>query len=184
MAVKTLHTTNRIDFVDNKNLRAHGHCGNEHIHPKKKVKEVGCSSSTCDNPTTRNTFTAKPNRKLKLHWMVFNCTTWSNQAATKIGQSTGLVNRVYSNVGISFQSYLKFYPCRGTDGKNDYSTFDPSKVVSAVLKEKGSNFKAAGAFIMVAGIPSDSRLLGFMVIQFQFVFNYSSSISHTILTQE
>eukprot|EP01080_Neovahlkampfia_damariscottae_P010343 gene10343-2757_t len=94
-----------------------------------------------------------------------------NSTAQRIGESTGLINRVYQNVGISFKSYFTFYPCRGSDGRSDYSTFDPNKVVSAVLKEKGSNFRSAGAFILIVGVPSETRLSGFM-----FPFNSNSGI--------
>jgi hypothetical protein len=124
------------------------------------------STEACDFPTTRDLYTATPNQVLKIFWLVFNCTTWKDQAETKISHATYDLNLKYASVGYQFNSYLNFYPCTGTDGSQDYSSFpsDGNKVVNAVVKEKGSNFRSQGGFQIVAGTPTDSTLNGFMFL--------------------
>jgi len=150
----------------------HGSCGNEHMHYEKKsnpLVQTPCGSTeACDFPVTRDTYTATPNQVLKIYWMVFNCSTRHTTAETKISQATYDLNLKYATIGYQFNSYISFYKCSGTDGTQDYTTFpsDGGKVTTAVTKEKGSNYKNAGGFVIVAGQPTDSTLNGFMYLPY------------------
>jgi hypothetical protein len=95
--------------------------------------------------------------------MVFNCTpSWYQNAIPTLQASTTELNLRYADIGLHFQSWLNYYPCKGTDGTQDYTTIPVDTVPTAVVKEKGANFQRAGGFILVTGTPTMQGLLGFM----------------------
>jgi hypothetical protein len=98
--------------------------------------------------------------------MVFNCTTWAQTADVKISETHYDLNQYYAPVGLQFNAYVTYYRCSGTDGTMDYSTFDSNgnKVTQAITKERGSNYKNEGGFIVVAGVPQDPSLNGFFYL--------------------
>ena len=144
-------------------------CGNEyivqeqHTSPNNVSKDstAACSTSYCNIPANRNAYTSGKGVYLKIQWLVFKCGTWYTQAAERIAESTFDINRRYATVGIQFNSYLSLYPCAGTDGKGQYTTFSTAEVTTAIQKERGSNYKDEGALMVVAGTPDSSSLNGF-----------------------
>lgn len=142
-----------------------GFCGSDKFE-RERGQEKGipaCGSSVCDDPQVRETFSTPVNKTLKMVFLVFNCSaSWSTNAMSKISGSTQEINDKYAGTGFQFRSYIQYFPCRGSDGQQDYSIIDEDKAVQAVIKERGSNFQEGGAFILVTGTPSNSGLLGFM----------------------
>jgi hypothetical protein len=142
-----------------------GHCGQENFIYSVDVdhKQQGCGSTeVCDNVGTRNTFSNAPNQVLKITWWVFNCTTWADTAAAKISQTHYDLNTFWAPIGFKFNAYVVYFPCKGTDG-TDYSSFDSSgtKVTHAISVIK-PNYENDGSFVVLAGVPVDNTLNGFM----------------------
>eukprot|EP01080_Neovahlkampfia_damariscottae_P004934 gene4934-8531_t len=88
-------------------------------------------------------------------------------ATTKIAEVTYDVNVKFSSVGIEFISTVSLYPCsfeyNGTT--LSYAHFDQNGIYSAgsaVKRERGNNFQNDGALVLVAGLPNDNSLNGWM----------------------
>jgi hypothetical protein len=131
-------------------------CGNEfhsfaygsHSNVSRDILET-CpdTSSGCDNPTVRNTYTTAPDVILKVQWLVFKCSdNWWQNAASKIAEATYDLNFRYKTIGIQFNSYMSTYPCKGTSGNQDYETITDTEATAAVSLERGANWMSEGFF--------------------------------------
>ena len=96
--------------------------------------------------------------------MYFNCTPWKDEAAQRIAEATYELNVHFQKGGMQFNSYLKFYPCRGSSGNQDYNTFSFAEAADAVVLEIGPHYMETGALYVVAGAPEDSRIAGWMMM--------------------
>jgi hypothetical protein len=103
------------------------------------------TSTGCDNPTVRNTYTATADVTLKVQWLVFKCSdNWWQNAAAKIAEATFDLNNRFKTIGIQFNSYMSTYPCTGTSGNQDYETITDAEATAAVSLERGSNWMSEG----------------------------------------
>jgi hypothetical protein len=142
---------------DTMHQEGHGStCGNEfhsfgygsHSNVSRDILETCPDTSTgCDNPTVRNTYTATADVVLKLQWLVFKCSdNWWQNAAAKIAEATYDLNNRFKTIGIQFNSYMSSYPCTGSSGNQDYQTITDAEATGAVSLERGANWMSEGFF--------------------------------------
>jgi hypothetical protein len=143
-------------------------CGNEfhvHEHPTSDVKADICpdnNANSCNNAAVRNTFNGASSGTVKIQWLVFKCAdNWWQTATTKIAEANYELNQNFKPVGVQFNSYISFYPCTGSKGDQDYNTIGEDEATSAILLERGSNWRSEGSLMIVAGTPEQSNLGGF-----------------------
>lgn len=141
-----------------------GFCGNSFIQLKNYEKAQNiptCGRNQCDDPNIRNSYTQPMNHTIKLYWLVFNCSAdWNSMQ--KIRESTEDANVKYSDVKVTFKSFIYYLPCSGRYGNMDYTVFDQNKVIQAVTTEIGQDYQKEKGIHIVTGDPSQPGLLGFM----------------------
>jgi hypothetical protein len=149
-------------------------CGNEFI-SSSRDQFRGSSSTcwtqeTCDDPLVRNNFTSRlnlyikvkiTNSKFQIHWIMFSCDNWHLEASDRISESIFDMNMRYARVGIQFNSSMTIYPCRGSDGKQNYTTISINQAITAVPIERGVDWQKEGSLMVVVGVPVQSDFNGF-----------------------
>lgn len=173
-----LEESKKFVNIEEKIKESKGYCGNEHIpriFPRERQMknftsklDPPCGSTyTCDYSSVRDTYTTNPNNIFRVIWMVFNCSStgnWNIIAPSKIAEAHSLLNNIYLGVGYQFTYEIRYYPCTGTQGTNNYASFDQNNVITAVSSEIGTNFQQLGKLIVVSGAPTDSLLNGFFFL--------------------
>eukprot|EP01080_Neovahlkampfia_damariscottae_P011857 gene11857-5186_t len=145
------------------------YCGNEFMKFKQTKQEneknvPPCGLYSCDDPVIRNNYTTSTSFTMKLYWMYFNCTPWKDEAMQRIAEATYDLNVHFLRVGIQFNSYIQFYPCKGSTGNQDYNTFTYSEAANAVILEIGPGYLQNGNLYIVTGTPDDGRIAGWMML--------------------